>query len=88
LLDDLNQGAGGLKPRAFQNFSRSRDMKAFRTRGSSASALLIVTLMLAACSGEPNSLADYIAALCTTPIQSGSPDEEPFLAENVSAMTK
>jgi Domain of unknown function (DUF305) len=52
------------------------------------SALLIATLMLAACSDAPKSLADYIAALCATPFRSASPDEAPFLAENVSAMTK
>jgi hypothetical protein len=52
------------------------------------SGLLIATLALAACSGEPKSLADYIAALCATPFRSASPDEEPFLAESVSTMTK
>jgi hypothetical protein len=52
------------------------------------SALLVAALMLAACSAEPRSLADYIAALCATSFRSASPDEEPFLAENVSAMTK
>jgi Domain of unknown function (DUF305) len=50
------------------------------------SALLIATL--AACSAEPKSLADYIAALCATPFRSASADEAPYLAENVSAMTK
>src|SRR5271154_5411794 len=52
------------------------------------SALLTAALVLAACSGEPKSLADYIASLCATPFRSASPDEAPFLAENVSAMTK
>jgi hypothetical protein len=61
-------------------------MKVFRDRAGSA--LLIATLMLAACSDAPKSLAEYIAALCATPFRSASPDEAPFLAENVSAMTK
>jgi uncharacterized protein (DUF305 family) len=43
---------------------------------------------LAACSREPRSLADYIAAICATPFRSAAPDEAPFLADNVSAMTK
>jgi len=51
-------------------------------------ALLLATLMLAACSAEPRSLADYIAALCATTFRSASGDEAPYLAENVSAMTK
>jgi Domain of unknown function (DUF305) len=52
------------------------------------SAPLTAALALAACSGEPKSLADYIALMCATPFRSASPDEAPFLAENVSAMTK
>jgi hypothetical protein len=52
------------------------------------SALLIATLTLAACSTEPRSLADYIAALCATTFRSAAGDEAPYLAENVSAMTK
>ena len=51
-------------------------------------ALLIATVTLAACSAEPRSLADYIAALCATTFRSASGDETPYLAENVSAMTK
>ena len=57
------------------------------SRARVGSALLIATLMLAACSDAPKSLADYIAALCATPFRSASPDEA-YLAENVSAMTK
>jgi hypothetical protein len=64
---------------------RLRDMI---SRARVGSALLVAALMLAACSNEPKSLADYIAALCATPFRSASPDEAPFLAENVSAMTK
>jgi hypothetical protein len=58
------------------------------SRACVGSTLLITTLLLAACSDERKSLADYIAALCATPFRSASPDEAPFLAENVSAMTK
>jgi hypothetical protein len=34
------------------------------------------------------SLAEYIAAICSTPFRSSSAEEAPYLAENVSAMTK
>ena len=50
--------------------------------------LFVVAIFLTSCSAEPQSLAAYIAALCTTPFRSASPDEAPYLAENVSAMTK
>jgi Domain of unknown function (DUF305) len=43
---------------------------------------------LAACSAQPQSLADYIAAICSTPFRSAPVEEAPYLAENVSAMTK
>jgi hypothetical protein len=61
-------------------------MKVYRNRVGSA--LLIATFMLAACSSEPKSLADYVSALCATPFRSAPPDEEPFLAENISTMAK
>jgi hypothetical protein len=51
-------------------------------------AMLTATVALTACSVEPKSLADYVAALCATPFRSASADEAPYLAENVSAMTK
>ena len=53
-----------------------------------AVALLAAATSLAACSGQPKSLADYIATICATPFRSAPPDEAPFLAENVDAMTK
>jgi hypothetical protein len=53
-----------------------------------AGALLAAATSLSACSGKSQSLADYIAALCAAPFRSASPDEAPFLAANVSAMTK
>jgi hypothetical protein len=54
-------------------------------------ALLAVFLAagsLVACSGEPRSLASYIAAICSTPFRSAPAAEAPYLAENVAAMTK
>ena len=50
--------------------------------------LLVAAIFLTSCSAEPRSLADYIAALCTTPFRSASAEEAPFLAENVGAMSK
>jgi Domain of unknown function (DUF305) len=50
--------------------------------------VLIAAALLAACSEEPQSLADYISAICAAPFRSASAEEAPFLAENVSAMTK
>jgi Domain of unknown function (DUF305) len=44
--------------------------------------------LLAACSREPRSLADYISAICSQAFRSASAEETPYLAENVSAMTK
>jgi hypothetical protein len=43
---------------------------------------------LVACSGEPRSLASYLAAICSTPFRSAPAAEAPYLAENVAAMTK
>jgi Domain of unknown function (DUF305) len=51
-------------------------------------SLFAATTVLAACSWQPQSLADYISAICAAPFRSSSPEEAPFLAENVSAMTK
>jgi hypothetical protein len=34
------------------------------------------------------SLADFIAAICVTPLRSSSPEETPYLSENITAMTK
>lgn len=48
----------------------------------------IAALALAACSEKSQSLADYIAAICATHFRAASREEAPFLADNVSAMTK
>jgi uncharacterized protein (DUF305 family) len=57
-------------------------------------SLVIFTLataaaaLLASCSEKSQSLADYIAAICAAPFHSASAAEAPYLADNVSAMTK
>ena len=49
---------------------------------------LLASASLAACSALPQSLADYIAAVCATPFRSAPAEEEAYLGENVAAMTK
>ena len=43
---------------------------------------------LVACSEEPQSLASYIAAICSTPFRSAPEAEAAYLSENAAAMTK
>jgi hypothetical protein len=43
---------------------------------------------LSAYSARPKSLADFISAICARPFRSATAAEGPYLAENVSAMTK
>jgi hypothetical protein len=57
-------------------------------RGALALCLLAAATLLPACSREPQSLAKYISEICSTAFRSPPPHEAPFLAENVSAMTK
>jgi hypothetical protein len=45
-------------------------------------------VFLTAHSANSQSLSDYISALCAKPFRSASAAEAPYLAENVSAMTK
>jgi Domain of unknown function (DUF305) len=66
-----------------------------KSHAAFASKLAIVTVTvfvaaasLAGCSKKPQSLADYIAAICAAPFRSASEAEAPYLADNVSAMTK
>jgi Domain of unknown function (DUF305) len=47
-----------------------------------------VAASLAGCSEKTQSLADYIAAICAAPFRSASAAEAPYLADNISAMTK
>jgi hypothetical protein len=51
-------------------------------------AFLAGSLVACACSGEPRSLANYIAAICQTPFRSAPAAEAQYLAENFAAMTK
>jgi hypothetical protein len=51
-------------------------------------AAFLATGSLVACSGEPQSLASYIAAICATRFRSAPAAEAPYLADNVAAMTK
>ena len=46
------------------------------------------TAYLSVNSANPQSLADYISAICTKSFRSAPAAEAPYLAENVSAMTK
>jgi uncharacterized protein (DUF305 family) len=55
---------------------------------SLALAAFLAAGSLVACSAEPQSLASYIAAICSTPFRSAPAAEAPYLAENVAAMTK
>jgi hypothetical protein len=60
----------------------------FRPQATAFAAAVLAALALVACSDRPQSLADYIAAICAAPFRSAAADEVPFLAENVGAMTK
>ncbi|MGO8921564.1 MAG: DUF305 domain-containing protein [Xanthobacteraceae bacterium] len=65
----------------------------FRTSiGSHAAAIAVgafaATAYLTASSASPQSLADYISAICAKSFGSAPAAEAPYLAENVSAMTK
>src|SRR5690242_20570795 len=49
--------------------------------GAVAATLLLTT-------ANPQSLADYLSAICAQSLRSASAEEGPYLAENVSAMSK
>ena len=49
---------------------------------------ILTIAALAACSEKAQSVADYIASICAQHFRSASREEAPFLAENVSAMSK
>jgi uncharacterized protein (DUF305 family) len=60
-------------------------------RAALLAAFLVASLAagsLVACSEEPQSLASYIAAICSTRFRSAPAAEAPYLADNVAAMTK
>jgi uncharacterized protein (DUF305 family) len=60
--------------------------------GSHAVAIAVGAVAGAACltvySTNPQSLANYISAICAKSFRSASAAEAPYLAETVSAMTK
>ena len=60
--------------------------------GSHAAAIAVgafaATAYLTASSASPRSLGDYISAICAKSFGSAPAAEAPYLAENVSAMTK
>ena len=60
--------------------------------GSHVAAIAVgafaATAYLSVNSASPQSLADYISAICTKAFVSAPAAEAPYLAENVSAMTK
>jgi hypothetical protein len=67
------------------NACSSSDVGARRTLLACA---FIAAASLIGCSAEPSSLADYIAAICSTPFRAAPEKEAQYLAENVAAMTK
>ena len=55
---------------------------------ATAVGAVAATAYLTAYSASPQSLADYISAICAKSFGSAPAAEAPYLAENVSAMTK
>jgi hypothetical protein len=55
---------------------------------ATAVGAVAATAYLTVYSASPQSLADYISAICAKSFRSASAAEAPYLAENVSAMTK
>ena len=53
-----------------------------------AAGAIAATAYLTAYPANPRSLADYISAICRGSFRSASAAEAPYLADNVSAMTK
>jgi hypothetical protein len=51
-------------------------------------AVVLGATVLVACSEKSQSLADYIAAICASHFRNATSEEAPFLADNVSAMSK
>lgn len=59
-----------------------------KTRMPYLLAVALLTAIAAGCSESTQSLADYITAICAAQFRSASPEEKPFLTENVGAMSK
>jgi len=63
-------------------------MPLFPRRLAGFGAALFAIVALTACSEKAQSVADYIASICAEHFRSASREEAPFLADNVSAMSK
>jgi uncharacterized protein (DUF305 family) len=50
--------------------------------------IALAAASFAACSDQSHSLADYIVSICAAHFSSASPEEAPFLADNIGAMSK
>jgi uncharacterized protein (DUF305 family) len=57
-------------------------------RATTFAVTILSVVLLAACSKQSQSLADYISAICAAHFRDASRAEMPFLTENVSAMSK
>lgn len=57
-------------------------------RATTFTVTILSVVLLAACSKQSQSLADYISAICAAHFRDASRAEMPFLTENVSAMSK
>jgi uncharacterized protein (DUF305 family) len=57
-------------------------------RATTFAVSILCGVLLAACSKQSQSLADYISAICAAHFRDASRAEVPFLTENVSAMSK
>ena len=57
-------------------------------RATTFAVAILSVVLLAACSKQSQSLADYISAICAAHFRDASRAEMPFLTENVSAMSK
>ena len=71
---------------------RDRILRIFQSPTAFCGALLaamsLAATALAVSSQTPNSLADYISAICSSRAPAASATEATYLAENVDAMTK
>jgi len=63
-------------------------MPLFPRRFAGFAVALLAVAALTACSEKAQSVADYIASICAEHFRSASREEAPFLADNVSAMSK
>jgi uncharacterized protein (DUF305 family) len=63
-------------------------LRPFGSRPALFATMLLAAASFAACSDQSHSLADYIASICAAHFRSASPEEAPFLADNIGAMSK